>query len=332
MLEEAVGHLLEPEPDVLEADLLGRREQRDGGEVVVDGADEPRQHRRVAHAGVEDAQGRRAGQERAELLRRALADDRLLVAGVDERQVLLPVVVEPERLGLRLLLGGGRHLSPSRRLPHHAQSGTSSSSTSASRVRSGSSRVGSCSRSSPSRLIQMLGRPSSAAGTMSWNWLWATWTWPGAVRAGALPGTPPSAVGGLVGADVRRDDPRVERHADRALGGLEEVAVACSTARRASSRGASPRPGRPRCRRTAATPAASARARRARDSGSVDAALGGELREDVRHDLAVARVGPLAPGRAARARGSGAGARRRTGRAAARAVSPMPASQSMSVP
>lgn len=55
--------------------------------------------------------------------------------------------------------------------------GTSSSSTAPSPVRSGSSRVGAGSPCSPRRLIQIVRRPSSVAGTMSWKWLCATWTW-----------------------------------------------------------------------------------------------------------------------------------------------------------
>src|SRR5215470_18008243 len=55
--------------------------------------------------------------------------------------------------------------------------GTSSSSASARPARSGSSRVGAGSARSPRRLIQIERMPRSWAGTMSWKWLWATWTW-----------------------------------------------------------------------------------------------------------------------------------------------------------
>ncbi len=105
VLVEAVRHLLEPEPDVLEADLLRHRQQRHGREVAMDAAHQPREDGRVAHAGVEDPQRRRRRPELTQLLAPLARDDRLLVAGVDERQVLLPVVVEPERrrICLRLL-------------------------------------------------------------------------------------------------------------------------------------------------------------------------------------------------------------------------------------
>src|SRR3954452_10944235 len=61
---------------------------------------------------------------------------------------------------------------------HVAGAGTSSSSVSASRARSGSSRSGGGSGASPNRLIQMVRRPSSRAGAMSWKRLAATCTWP----------------------------------------------------------------------------------------------------------------------------------------------------------
>ena len=48
---------------------------------------------------------------------------------------------------------------------------------SARRASDESVRVGLSSSVSPSRLTQMLGMPSSLAVSMSWNRLWATWTW-----------------------------------------------------------------------------------------------------------------------------------------------------------
>ncbi len=65
MLEEPVRHLLEAEAHVLEADLLGHREHRHGRELRVRVAQEPREHRGVAHARVEDAQRRRRSAARA---------------------------------------------------------------------------------------------------------------------------------------------------------------------------------------------------------------------------------------------------------------------------
>ena len=56
------------------------------------------------------------------------------------------------------------------------QAGTSSSRVSGSGVRSRISRAGRGSPCSPSRFTQTAVRPSSLAGTMSWKWLWATWT------------------------------------------------------------------------------------------------------------------------------------------------------------
>jgi hypothetical protein len=56
------------------------------------------------------------------------------------------------------------------------QLGHSSSAVSGSADKSVSSRVGGGSATSPSRLIQIDGSPSSFAGTMSWKWLCATCT------------------------------------------------------------------------------------------------------------------------------------------------------------
>ena len=66
---------------------------------------------------------------------------------------------------------------------------------------------------SPSRLIQIAGMPSSAAGAMSWYRLWATCTYSPAPR-GCARGRPPSAVPWLVRADLAGDDRRSEGHAD----------------------------------------------------------------------------------------------------------------------
>ena len=74
MLEEAVGHLVEREPHVLEADLLADDVERHGREAVVHRAHHARQHGAVADAGIEDAHRRRARMDVGELhARRAAA-------------------------------------------------------------------------------------------------------------------------------------------------------------------------------------------------------------------------------------------------------------------
>ena len=70
MLEEAVGHLLQREAHVLEADLLADDVERHVREAVVHRAHHAREHRAVAHAGVEQAQRRRARMDVGELQRR----------------------------------------------------------------------------------------------------------------------------------------------------------------------------------------------------------------------------------------------------------------------
>jgi hypothetical protein len=96
MLEEAVRHLLEAEAHVLEADLLGDHQQGQRRSLRVGVAHEARQHGRIAHAGVEDANCRWRRADMAQFLGRALRDRRLLVAGVDEGEVFLAIVVEAE--------------------------------------------------------------------------------------------------------------------------------------------------------------------------------------------------------------------------------------------
>ena len=110
MLVEAVRHLLEAEPNVLEADLLRHGYERHRREVPVHTAHQAREHGCVAHARIEDPQRGRDWLEVPKLLRDAPRDHRLLVARVDEREVLLAIVEEPERRrisGLLLPFGPG---------------------------------------------------------------------------------------------------------------------------------------------------------------------------------------------------------------------------------
>ena len=82
--------------DVLQADLLADHVERQRREAAVHLAHDAGQHRAVAHAGVEHAQGRRLGMQVGQLHADAARDHLLLAAGVDEQQVLLPVVEEAE--------------------------------------------------------------------------------------------------------------------------------------------------------------------------------------------------------------------------------------------
>ena len=97
MLEESVRHLLEAETHVLEADFLRDDHERHGRDLRVGVAHDSREDSRVAHAGIEDAQRRRRRPHVPELDRRALRHRGLLVAGIDEGEILLAIVVEPER-------------------------------------------------------------------------------------------------------------------------------------------------------------------------------------------------------------------------------------------
>ena len=100
VLDEPVGELAQREAHVLQADLLAHDVQGHGGELGVDRAEQVRQHGAVAHAGVEQAKGRRLGGQCAQLPGGPLGHGPLLVARRDEREVLLAVVVEAERSGV----------------------------------------------------------------------------------------------------------------------------------------------------------------------------------------------------------------------------------------
>ena len=97
VLVEAVRHLLQAQAHILEADLLRDREHRHRREQLMGRAHHSREDGRVAHPGIEEPQRRRRRVQLRQLERRALDHDRLLVAGVDEGQVLLAVVVEAKR-------------------------------------------------------------------------------------------------------------------------------------------------------------------------------------------------------------------------------------------
>ena len=96
MLGEAVRHLLHGQPDVLEADLLADDIERRVREAVVHRAHHAQQHGAVADAGVEHPQRRRARMDVGEFQRDAVGHHPLFAAGVDEQQILLPVVEEAE--------------------------------------------------------------------------------------------------------------------------------------------------------------------------------------------------------------------------------------------
>ena len=101
VFEEPVGHLLQREPDILEADLLADHIERHGRRAVVHGAHHAREHGAVADAGIEHAHRRRARMDVGEFQPDALADHPFFAAGVDEQQILLPVVEETE-IALRI--------------------------------------------------------------------------------------------------------------------------------------------------------------------------------------------------------------------------------------
>ena len=96
MLEQAIRELLEAEPDILEADLLGDDQHRKRRELAVGAAHDARDHRAIAHARIEYADRRRSRSQQRHLMSGAAGDRGLFVAGVDEREILLAIVVEPK--------------------------------------------------------------------------------------------------------------------------------------------------------------------------------------------------------------------------------------------
>jgi hypothetical protein len=104
MLVEAVGHFLQAEPRVLEADLLADGIERQRRKAPVHFAQHARQHGAVAHAGVEHAHRGRRRMQVGELQADAAGDGFLLAAGVDEQQIFLAVVEEAEIAGGRISL------------------------------------------------------------------------------------------------------------------------------------------------------------------------------------------------------------------------------------
>ena len=96
MLEEAVRHFLQRQPDIFETDFLADDVERHVREAVVHRAHHPHQHGAVADAGIEHAHRRRPRMQMGELFGDAVGDLPFLAAGIDEQQIFLPVVEEAE--------------------------------------------------------------------------------------------------------------------------------------------------------------------------------------------------------------------------------------------
>ena len=111
---EAVGHFLQAEARVLEADLLADGIERQRGKAPVHFAQHAREHGAVAHAGVEHAHRGRRGMDVRELQADAAGDGFLLAAGIDEQQIFLAVVEEAEVARRRIPLRN-TPLRPARR-------------------------------------------------------------------------------------------------------------------------------------------------------------------------------------------------------------------------
>ena len=109
VLVEPVGHPFQPEAHVLQADLLAHDVERQRSEAPVHLAHDAGEHGAVSHAGIEQAERRRLRMDVGQLQPGPLGDHPFLRAGVDECQVFLAVVVEPEG-GPGAVLPRGRRL------------------------------------------------------------------------------------------------------------------------------------------------------------------------------------------------------------------------------
>jgi hypothetical protein len=109
MFVKAIGHFLEREAHVFEADLLADDIERHGRKTIVHRTHHPREYGAVARTGVEQAQRRRTRFDLFELDADAIGDDPLFVAGVHEQQIFLPIVVETKMLLPVEATARGRH-------------------------------------------------------------------------------------------------------------------------------------------------------------------------------------------------------------------------------
>src|SRR5579875_1524198 len=114
MLDKTVGHLVQREPNILQADFLADDIERHGREAVVHVAHDTREHGAIADAGVENAHGGRARMDVGELEPDAGCDLPLFRAGVHEQEVFLPVVEETE-ITFRIAAGRRRRRRRRRR-------------------------------------------------------------------------------------------------------------------------------------------------------------------------------------------------------------------------
>ena len=115
VLEKAVPHAPQADAHVLQADFLADHQERNGGKAVVQLPHHLAEHGGVAHAGVEDPQGRGCRSQVPELHADAVGHDPFFAARGDEQQVLFAVVEKAKMLyvssgfhAVRSLCGGSR--------------------------------------------------------------------------------------------------------------------------------------------------------------------------------------------------------------------------------
>src|ERR1700688_3819330 len=102
MLKETIGHFLQRQSHVFEADFLTNDIARHVREAIMHGAHYSRKHRAIADAGIEHANRWWSRMQIGEFLGDAMRHFPFFTAGIDEEQILLAVIEEAE-IALRIV-------------------------------------------------------------------------------------------------------------------------------------------------------------------------------------------------------------------------------------
>src|SRR5262245_2633082 len=99
MLDKAIRHLVQREPDILEADFLADNVERRGRKTVVHRAHYAREHGAVADTGIEHTDRRRAWVNVGQFKPYPRSNFPFLRTGIHEQQVFL-TIVEEEKIAM----------------------------------------------------------------------------------------------------------------------------------------------------------------------------------------------------------------------------------------
>ena len=110
MFEKPVRKFLERQPHIFKADFLADNIEGHCRIAAMHGAHHASQYRPVAHASIEQPQGRRMRRDIVEFHGDSVRNCPLFTAGVDEHQIFLPIVKESEvclAFSVRSICSGG---------------------------------------------------------------------------------------------------------------------------------------------------------------------------------------------------------------------------------